>query len=156
LARSPPVELCTRGERDQAFNERIPSGIGNEIRSQPVQVTAARKNLTFECRAEKIAIAPDQPTPAHGTEIVERNAEFGRNDVQAVQSEAGAMVGDIANTTCVDTVLASEEHQHVAIDRRAADGAALNVASGLVHFPKRRHARLPHEENKAAERRIIA
>jgi hypothetical protein len=66
------------------------------------------------------------------------------------------MVGDIANTTCVDAILASEEHQYVAIDRRAADGAALDVALGLEHFPKRRHARLPHEENKAAGRNIIA
>jgi hypothetical protein len=100
----------------------------------------------LKLRADKVAVAPDQPTPAHGAEIVERNAEFGRNDVQAVQSKAGAMVGDIANTTCVDAVLASEEHQHVAIDRRAADGAAFDVASGLEYFLKRRHAAgLSHE-----------
>jgi hypothetical protein len=103
-------------------------------------VTVVRENLTFECRAEKIAIAPDQSTSAHRAEIVERNAKLGRQDVQASQSEARAMVRYIANTTCVDKVLASEEHQHVAIDRRAADGAALEVASGLEYLPKRRHA----------------
>jgi hypothetical protein len=59
------------------------------------------------------------------------------------------MVGDIANTTCVDAVLASEKHQYVAIDRRTADGASLDVTSRLKHFPKRRHARPPHEENEA-------
>jgi hypothetical protein len=64
---------------------------------------------------------------AHCAEIVERDVEFGRHDVQAIQSEAGAMVGDIANTTGVDAVLASEEHQCVAIDRRTADGASLDV-----------------------------
>jgi hypothetical protein len=57
----------------------------------------------------------------------------------------------------VDAVLASEEHQYVAIDRRTADGAALDVASGLECFLKHRHAtRLSLEENKAAERSIIA
>src|ERR1700722_4891020 len=64
------------------------------------------------------------------------------------------MVCDIANTTCMDVAI--EEHQHVAIDRRATDGTSLDVASRLKHFPKRRHARLPHEENKAAERNKIA
>jgi hypothetical protein len=47
---------------------------------------------------------------------------------------------------------ACEEHQYVAVDRRAADSAALDVTPRLKHFPKRRHARLPHKENKAAGR----
>src|ERR1700722_3591816 len=88
----------------------------------------------------------------HRAEIVERNAEFGRHDVQAVQSEAGTLVGDIANTTCVDVAI--EEHQYVAIDRRAAAGAALDVASGLEYLLERRHARLPPEENEAARRNM--
>jgi hypothetical protein len=47
----------------------------------------------------------------------------------------------------VNAVLAGEEHQHVAIDRRATDGASLDVASRLEHFPKHRHAtNLCHEE----------
>ena len=57
------------------------------------------------------------------------------------------MVGDVANTTFVNAVMAGEEHQHVAIDRRAANGASLDVASRLVHFPKHRHpSSLCHEE----------
>jgi hypothetical protein len=65
------------------------------------------------------------------------------------------MVRDIADAACVNAAI--EEHQYVAIDRRAADCAALDVASRLRQFPKRRHAtRLYHEENKAAERNIIA
>jgi hypothetical protein len=92
----------------------------------------------FERRADKIPVAPDQSTPAHRAEIVERNAELGRQDVQAVQSKAGAMVGDIADATWVDVAI--EEHQYVAIDRRTADGASLDVASRLKRFPKRRHA----------------
>jgi hypothetical protein len=47
-----------------------------------------------------------------------------------VQPKASAVVSDIANTTFVDSVLAGEEHQDVAIDRRPADGAALEVAPG--------------------------
>jgi hypothetical protein len=50
------------------------------------------------------------------------------------------MVGDIANTTCLDAVLASEEHQHVAIDARTADRAALDVVLGSKYFLNRRHA----------------
>jgi hypothetical protein len=68
--------------------------------------------------------------------------------------KAGAMVGHIADATCVDVAI--EEHQYVAIDRRAADGASLDVASRLKRFPKRRHARLPHEENEAARRSMNA
>jgi len=65
------------------------------------------------------------------------------------------MVRDIATTTCVDVAI--EEHQYVAIDRRAADGASLDVTSRLKRFPKRRHATRPcPEENKAAERNMIA
>ena len=67
------------------------------------------------------------------------------------------MVRDIANTTCVDAAI--EEHQDIAIDRRAADGAALDVMSLLKRFPKRRHALPPslgHEENKAVGRNMIA
>ena len=64
------------------------------------------------------------------------------------------MIGDIANTTSVDAVLASEEHQHVTIDRRAADGAALEVAFGLKELPDHHTAGLLIP-NKAAERSII-
>jgi hypothetical protein len=59
------------------------------------------------------------------------------------------MVSDISNATCVDVGLAGEEHQYVAIDRRTTDGASLDVTSRLKHFPKRRHARLPHEERQS-------
>jgi hypothetical protein len=52
--------------------------------------------------------------------------------------------------------VAVEKRQHVAIDRRAGDGTSLDVASRLRYFLKRRHARLPHEGNKAAERNMIA
>jgi hypothetical protein len=48
--------------------------------------------------------------------------------------------------------VAIEEHQYVAIDRRAAAGAALDVASGLEYLLERRHARLPPEENEGAKR----
>src|ERR1700674_1701155 len=107
-----------------------------------IKLTVARDPLTFERHADKIAVAPDQSATAHRAESIERNSEFGRHDVQAVQSKAGAMVGDITNATFVNAVLAREEHQYVAIDHCAADAAALCVASG---FLKHRHAaRLRH------------
>jgi hypothetical protein len=150
--RSPPADYALGANAIKPSTIEIPSGIGNESEANRSWVTGARKNLTFECRADKVAVAPDQPTPAHRAEIVERNAEFGRYDVQAIQFEAGTLVGDVADATWVLGLLASEEHQYVAIDPRAADGAALDVASGLEYLLERRHARLPHEENEAARR----
>jgi hypothetical protein len=46
-------------------------------------------------------------------------------------------IGYVANTTFVDTVLASKEHQHIAIDHHATDGAPLEL--GLECRLKRRH-----------------
>ena len=40
----------------------------------------------------------------------------------------------------VGAILTHEEHQHIAIDHRAADGASLDVTSRLRYFPKRLHA----------------
>jgi hypothetical protein len=94
----------------------------------------------LELHADEIAVSPDQPAPAHRAEIVERNVKIGRYDVQTIQFKAGTLVGDVADTTYVLGLLASEEHQHVAIDPRAADGASLDVTSRLRYFPKRLHA----------------
>jgi len=66
------------------------------------------------------------------------------------------MVGGVTNATWVDAILTHEEHQYIAIDRRTGDGTALDVTSLLKCFAKRRYTRLPHEENKAAERNMIA
>ena len=54
----------------------------------------------------------------------------------------------------VNAFLAHEEQRCIAIDRRAADGASLNITSRLKRFPKCRHARLSHEQNEGAERNI--
>jgi hypothetical protein len=91
-------------------------------RYNPTGGNATLKSLTFERRADKIAVTPDQPTKAHRAEFIE--CRITGHDVQGVQSEAGAMVGDVGDTTCVDMVLANEERQYVAIDRRAAEVAS--------------------------------
>jgi hypothetical protein len=109
------------------------------------------ENLTFERHPDKIAVAPDQSATTHRVEIVERNAELRGHDVQAIQSKAGSAVGNVADATFVLGFLASEKHQYVAIDHRAADGAALNVVSGLEYLLESRHARLPHEENESRQ-----
>ena len=112
-----------------------------DCRCVPIQIVALHgdtrraavrfaRRLAFEGDAEKIAVPPNQPTKAHRAESIKRNAEFGRHNIHAVQSKSGATVRNIANTTWVDAVLASEEHQHVAIDRRASDSAAFEVTSG--------------------------
>jgi hypothetical protein len=112
---------------------------------------AARTNLGFERRADKIAITPDHATTAHRTEIIERDTKFERHDVQTVQSKADAPIGDIADTTAVDALLAGEVRQYIAIDRCMADHASLDVASRLEYFLKRRHAaRLSHGGKQTA------
>ena len=125
-----------RGRVDQSgttgIDDRSPIAIGNQIRS----LRSPRSLLGFEGNSQKIAIAPDQSTTAHRAKIVERNAEFGRHDVQLVQSKAGAVVGDIAHKARVDDLLAGEVHGYVTIDRSAADGPALDVAPGLEYLLK--------------------
>jgi hypothetical protein len=108
--------------------------------------------LVFECHAEKVTLAPDHAAQTHGAETVERNAEFGRHDTQTVQPNAGAEIGRVADATRLDAVLAGEEHQYVAIDSGAGDGAAFDIASGLLHFLKHRHYSPVSRENKAAGR----
>jgi hypothetical protein len=41
---------------------------------------------------DKIAVTPDQSTTAHRAKIVERNAKFGRQDIQGIQTKPGAMI----------------------------------------------------------------
>jgi hypothetical protein len=95
-------------------------------------------------------VAPNQSATAHRVEIVERNTKFERYDVETVQPKACTLVGDIEDATGVDHVLTEEVHQHVAIDRCADDGAALDVGS---RFPKRRHAvRFSHQGGKPPSR----
>jgi hypothetical protein len=103
------------------------------------------RRLSFERHADKVAVAPDQPAVTHRTEMVERDAKFGRHDVEAIQSKASTMVGHITNATWVDSILTHEEHQYIAIDRRAAHGASLDVASRLpankmINRPSRRQS----------------
>jgi hypothetical protein len=62
--------------------------------------------LAFERHADAIAVAPDQAARAHRAEIVERNAEFGRDDAQAVQANARPEVSDVADATGMDHLLA--------------------------------------------------
>jgi hypothetical protein len=120
------------GERIRTFDTvaRITQPVkGNATLKEPNFRTPRRQNRRHARSADKGASCG-----------IYSNAEFRRHDVQGVQSEAGAMVGDVGDTTCVDMVLANEERQYVAIDRRAADGAALEVGSRLEYLLKRRHA----------------
>jgi hypothetical protein len=83
------------------------------------------------------------------------NGPYPVNDLRSLSITSRWSFAYSSAASWVDAVLASEEHQYVAIDRRAADGAALDVASGLECFLKHRHAiRLSLEENKAAWRSI--
>jgi hypothetical protein len=73
--------------------------------------------------------------------IVERNAELGRQDAQAVQCNAGALICDLADAARADAFLSGQEHQHASIDRRAADSAPLDFTRmRLKELPERCHA----------------
>jgi hypothetical protein len=101
------------------------------------------RSLAFERRAEEITVAPNQPALADRSETVERDAEVGRNDVEAIQSQSGSVVGDVSNNTCVNYLLTQEVHQHVTIDCRAAKGASFDVGPVLLEdFTERLHAAL--------------
>jgi hypothetical protein len=99
------------------------------------------QSLAFECCAEEITVAPDQPALAKRSEAVERDAEAGRNDVEAVQSQSGTVVGNVSNNTGVNYFMPSEVHQHVAIDCRTAKSASFDVIGGglLKDFAERLH-----------------
>jgi hypothetical protein len=64
----------------------------------------------FEYRADEIAVTPNQPTLAHRSEPIKRNAEFGRDDVQAIQSNACSVVCYVTDAASVNVDVAREEH----------------------------------------------
>jgi hypothetical protein len=65
------------------------------------------------------------------------------------------MARDIANTTCVDAVLASEEHQHITTDCRAADGAGARSRVAVEAFPEASACLTTSRGNKCAQRSMI-
>jgi hypothetical protein len=46
------------------------------------KVTARARYLAFECRAEKISVAPDQAALAHGAKPIEGNPKCERQDTE--------------------------------------------------------------------------
>jgi hypothetical protein len=107
----------------------------------------------LKCDANKVAVAPDQSAATRRVEIIERNFEIGRHDLDAVQPNSRTSVRDISDAAGLDTLSACKIHQHAAIDYRSAESAPLN-RTWLKHLPKSGHYAL--QLNRAAKRCMIA
>src|ERR1700729_3735096 len=107
--------------RSTAVDDIVRRCAGNAIRrlTSANKVTLS-KSSAFECGAEKVAAAPDQPAPTHRAEIVERNSKAGWHDVQAVQSNAGSVVSDVTDAARMNARVTHEKHQRPAINNGAA------------------------------------
>jgi hypothetical protein len=72
-------------------------------------------------------------------EIVEGKIEVERDHVEAVQPEAGALTGNVANAAAMNAALSGKEQQRMPVDDRAPDRAPFSraLAQDLV---KRQHS----------------
>lgn len=109
--------------------------------------------LALKCNANKVAVAPNQSAATRRVEIIERDVEFARHDLDAVQPNSCALVRDISDAAGLDALSACKIHEHAAIDYRSADSAPLN-RTWLKHLPKSGHYAL--QLSKAAKRSMIA
>jgi hypothetical protein len=60
----------------------------------------------LKCNANKVAVAPNQLAAPRRVEIIERNVEFGRHDLDAVQPNSCALVRDISDAAGLDALSA--------------------------------------------------
>jgi hypothetical protein len=72
--------------------------------------------MAFAFSPNEIAITPDQPTPGHQPKIIERKAEFGSYDVQAIQSDTSSMISNAADNEGCTPAFITEEQQHAGMD----------------------------------------
>jgi hypothetical protein len=56
---------------------------------------------TFKFRADEITVTQDQSAPTHRAEIVERDTEIKRHDVESVQSNTSSVAGDVKDAAGV-------------------------------------------------------
>ncbi len=116
LSRSPDQEL-----RQVAGRIGFDRGIFKP-KHAPVRVgypSGFASALAFERRTEEITLTPDQATPAHRAEIVERNAEIRRHDIEAIQSNGGSVVCHIPDAASMNAVAAEKKHEDVPVDDRS-------------------------------------
>ena len=85
----------------------------------------ARKRSAIKNRTDKIAVTPHQPASAYRAEIVGRDTKLGWHDVEAIQANANAAVGDVAHTTRVYAGETRSKHHCAAVDNCSFSRAAL-------------------------------
>jgi hypothetical protein len=64
--------------------------------------------LAHQRHANKVAVTPDQAAATDMAEIVKGNVEVERDHVEAVQPDAGAPIGDVADAAAMDAALSGD------------------------------------------------
>lgn len=68
--------------------------------------------------ADEIALPPDHAALANGVKIVKTQLEIQRQQIEGVEFDTGAGIGDVLNAASEDTALRVKEQQRVFRDRR--------------------------------------
>jgi len=77
--------------------------------------------LSVEGNAGEIALTPNQPAFPDGAEIVKGQLKIRRQDVDVVEPNSGAYVGDVAQAATEYSALRAEKQQGAFGDLRPAD-----------------------------------
>jgi glutamate 5-kinase len=75
----------------------------------------------LEDNAGEIALAPNQPALPDGVKIVEGQFKIGRQDVDVVQPNSGADIGDVAYAAAEYTALGAKKQQGAPCNPRPAN-----------------------------------
>jgi len=113
-----------------------------EVTSPRSQLRDPHHTLVFESNSDEVEFPPYEVAFAGRPEIIERNFEGYRYKVDAIQVDARAAVGDIADAARMYPCLTRKKHQRVPIDESTADRPPLNRLS-MKNFLKVRHCEQP-------------
>jgi len=75
----------------------------------------------LEGNAGEVALTPNQPALPDGMKIVEGQLKIGRQDVDVVQLNSGADIGDVAYAAAEYTALGAEKQQGALCNPRPAN-----------------------------------
>jgi len=99
-------------------------GLGAVSRAASAVLGFAR-SISFQRRAKKIALAPDQSAHASRSEIVKRQCEFQRDNFETLRLNPGTGIRDIVNSAGVHAGALTEKQQRAFGDLRLSDGSSV-------------------------------
>ena len=82
---------------------------------------ASSQPSALEGNAGEVALTPNQPALPDGAKIVEGQLKIGRQDVDVVQPNSGADVGDVAQAAAEYAALGAKKQQGAFRDLRPAN-----------------------------------